>query len=262
MKRLLYLTLLLFPPGYMLPPVLGDETTPPSQAADHADEGEELDLAVQLTVQAFREMSESLRAMQDAASTVREAERLRKAMSLRYKLYDMSFSYERYQERCAAEVGELEKACDDELERLTEKDFFGVMPVRALFCSDRSTLASTGETLSCANPLSKEETSALVEKRKEVIALYLEKNKWLEGGPGFTRDQAWVIKAEADVIPRERHLLRALWMKEGYCGQSLHCVDDRYYDCLYILIMHDGEPYRLEQWFDITAYWQAESEKE
>ncbi len=260
MKRLVYFSLLFFPLGYMLPPVLGDEATPPSRESGYADEGEELDLAVQLTVQAFREMSESLRAMQDAVSTVREAERFRKAMSLRYKLYDMSFSYERYQERCAAEIRELEKACDDELKRLIEKDFFGVMPVRALFCSDRSTLVSTGETLCCADPLSKEETLALVEKRKDAIARYLEKNKWLEGGPGFTRAQAWVIKAEADVIPRERHLLRTLWMK-GYCGQSLHCADNRYYDCLYILIMHDGEPYRLEQWFDITAYWQAESAK-
>jgi len=260
MKKLTYFSLLFFPLGYMLPLVLGDEAAPLSQESGNEEDEEELDLAVQLTVQAFREMSESLRAMQDAASTVREAERLRKAMSLRYKLYDMSFSYERYQERCAAKVAEWEKVCHDELDRLMEKDFFGVMPVRALFCSDRSTLASMGETLRYANPLSKEETSALVENRKEALARYLEKNKWLEGGPGFTREQAWVIKAEADVIPRERHLLRTLWMK-GYCGQSLHCADGRYYDCLYILIMHDGEPYRLEQWFDITAYWQAESAK-
>lgn len=260
MKRLVYFSLLCFPLGYMLPPAFGDDAAPPPQESLNEDEGEELDLAVQMTVQAFREMSEALRAMRDAASTVREAERLRKAMSLRYKLYGMSFNYERYQERCAAEVGGLEKVCGDELKRLAEKDFFGVMPVRALFCADSGTLASTGETLRCANPLSKEDVSALVENRKEAIAQYLEKNKWLEGGPGFTRGQAWVIKVEADVISRERHLLRTLWMK-GYSGQSLHCVDGRYYDCLYILIMHDGEPYRLEQWFDITAYWQAESAK-
>lgn len=261
MKRLVHFSLLFFPLGYMLPATLADDAMPPTQESPNEDGGEELDLAVQMTVQAFREISESLRAMQDAASTVREAERLRKAMSLRYKLYGMSFNHGCYQERCAAEVGDLEKVCGDELKRLVEKDFFGVMPVRAIFCADSSTLASTGETLRCANPLSKEEASALAGNRKEAIALYLEKNKWLEGGPGFTRGQAWVIKAGTDVVQREYHLLHTLW-KKGCVGQSLHCVDGRYYDCLYILIMRDGEPYRLEQWFDITAYKQEESAKE
>lgn len=257
MKSLVCLSFLALSLGYVTPPVYGEDTESPQHVHSQETEGDELDLAVQMTLHAFQEELTALRAMQDAASTAREAERLRKSISLRYKLYCMSFDYDRYKERCSEEIGQVLEACDDELNRLTEKEFFGVMPVRALFCSDRSTLTSTGETLRCATPLCAEEVSALVANCQEAVARYLETNKWLEGGPGFTRAQAWVIKAESDVIPRERHLLHSLWNR-GYCGQSLHCIDGRYYDCLYILLTRDGEPCRMEQWFDISAYWQAQ----
>lgn len=230
----------------------GAGARPAPQPADASAGEDELDFAVQLTAQSYRRELEILRSMQDAVSTANAAPSLRGAMQTRYKLFSMVFDFEEYCDRCDAVAREDALACARELQRLEEADFYGVVPVRELFvCEDPTMLAGVGETLRAADALPAEEADELAERLRVDMALYQQGNAWLVGGPGFSRESAWVVTVEDGAVERERHLLRSVFHSSP-CGKSFHEVDGRVYDCLYMVYTVNGEPYRVEQWFDVT----------
>lgn len=205
-----------------------------------------------LTGQAYREQLEALQAMQDAVSTANALPRLRRAMHMRYKLYSMSFDYAEYCERCDEVVRADSLTCAQERARLEAAGFYGVETVRELFAAPDPTLcASVGELLLAAQPLSGEDLEEVAESMRLEMARYQQENAWLVGGPGFSRESAWVITVEGNVMPFERHFLRTV-MNASPCGQSFHEVDGRVYDCFYMVHTVNGEPFRMEQWFDVT----------
>ena len=81
--------------------------------------------------------------------------------------------------------------------------------------------------------------------------------KALKGGPGFTRDTAW------QVLIKDRFAVSIQYLVLGRLGlgehqlQALVVENGRCYDMHIIEVEHGGKHYAVEQWFDITPYFNA-----
>ena len=81
--------------------------------------------------------------------------------------------------------------------------------------------------------------------------------KALKGGPGFTRDTAW------QVLIKDRFAVSIQYLVLGRLGlgehqlQALVVENGRSYDMHIIEVEHGGKRYAVEQWFDITPYFNA-----
>ncbi len=80
------------------------------------------------------------------------------------------------------------------------------------------------------------------------------------GGPGFTRETAWVISEQSsDAVDIEYQLMYLMPHSLVKKQQALMPGEDgRYFDRHVVDYLYNGKIYRLELWFDITAYFRAQ----
>ncbi|MBR5523206.1 MAG: hypothetical protein IKV82_07070 [Akkermansia sp.] len=85
-------------------------------------------------------------------------------------------------------------------------------------------------------------------------ALYLSCNSNVKGGPGFSRETAWVmLDYKMSVIPQEYEIMKQV-IRQTPDRQSLVYEGERWYDLLEYDVKVDGVTYTVDQWFDITLH--------
>lgn len=85
-------------------------------------------------------------------------------------------------------------------------------------------------------------------------ALYLSRNRNVQGGPGFTRETAWImLDTKMSVIAQEYEIMKQV-IRETADRQSLVYEGERWYDLLEYDVKVDGVTYTVDQWFDITLH--------
>lgn len=85
-------------------------------------------------------------------------------------------------------------------------------------------------------------------------ALYLSRNKDVQGGPGFTRETAWVmLDKKMSVIAQEYEIMKQV-IRQTPDRQSLVYEGERWYDLLEYDVKVGGVTYTVDQWFDITLH--------
>lgn len=85
-------------------------------------------------------------------------------------------------------------------------------------------------------------------------ALYLSRHRNVQGGPGFTRETAWImLDAKMSVIAQEYEIMKQV-IRETADRQSLVYEGERWYDLLEYDVKVDGVTYTVDQWFDITLH--------
>ncbi|MBR1977877.1 MAG: hypothetical protein IJ985_00045 [Akkermansia sp.] len=85
-------------------------------------------------------------------------------------------------------------------------------------------------------------------------ALYLSRNRNVQGGPGFTRETAWImLDPKMSVIAQEYEIMKEV-IRETADRQSLVYEGERWYDLLEYDVKVDGVTYTVDQWFDITLH--------
>ena len=111
---------------------------------------------------------------------------------------------------------------------------------------------------STATPAPPEVQQALVLEHEATIRrTQTDFPKALKGGPGFTRDTAW------QVLIKDRFAVSIQYLVLGRLGlgehqlQTLVVENGRCYDMHIIEVEHGGKHYAVEQWFDITPYFNA-----
>ncbi len=85
-------------------------------------------------------------------------------------------------------------------------------------------------------------------------ALYLSRHRNVQGGPGFTRESAWVmLDTKMSVIAQEYEIMKEV-IRQTADRQSLVYEGERWYDLLEYDVKVDGVTYTVDQWFDITLH--------
>lgn len=85
-------------------------------------------------------------------------------------------------------------------------------------------------------------------------ALYLSRNPNVKGGPGFSRETAWVmLDRKMSVISQEYEIMKQV-IRQTADRQSLVYEGERWYDLLEYDVKMDGVTYTVDQWFDITLH--------
>lgn len=85
-------------------------------------------------------------------------------------------------------------------------------------------------------------------------ALYLRRNRNVQGGPGFTRETAWImLDTKMSVIAQEYEIMKEV-IRETADRQSLVYEGEHWYDLLEYDVKVDGVTYTVDQWFDITLH--------
>lgn len=83
----------------------------------------------------------------------------------------------------------------------------------------------------------------------------------LRGGPGLTMETAWeLLGVGEETVALEYKVMRALHLPRR-SRQRMLTENDRHYDVHDIRVEEGGETYELQQWFDITRYWEDLSSK-
>ena len=85
---------------------------------------------------------------------------------------------------------------------------------------------------------------------------------YVHGGPGFSRDTAWVVDG-AELSQAPAAVVRLMYFiyddEERFpviaLDQDRLEIDGRIYLYTNNTILYKGEPYSVEQWVDISAYW-------
>lgn len=92
---------------------------------------------------------------------------------------------------------------------------------------------------------------------------------FIYGGPGYTKETAWGLTIDDEsVIKCESFIIRALFdqlalpnggtvedIRYNRIGQKLLRDGNRHYDVLKIMLKVKNKSYLVEQWFDITNYY-------
>ena len=167
-------------------------------------------------------------------------------------------------------MGPLEHSLEKEVKRVTnilrkmkEHDYYGDDDIKQA----GGIIANIGEVL-CLQPAPEEATSEQIQELETQIAeraAAVRSNRELnvQGGPGFTKETAWVMKdTTLDAVHNERRVILALGLPESFVQELVHGeTGDKAYDVHTILIPYDeGEVvYRL--YFDITEYWKKQLEE-
>lgn len=83
----------------------------------------------------------------------------------------------------------------------------------------------------------------------------------LKGGPGTTCDTAWKMPATEDAVPLQHCIIRALPAEISHETQGLVQGDNgMVYDVHTLIVGTADAVYTAELWFDITDYWNRETE--
>ncbi len=94
----------------------------------------------------------------------------------------------------------------------------------------------------------------------EIAAAKVSMQGLQSGGPGLSQATAWVIAETSPEAVRMQYSL--LSMLPGVVAPERQALvpgeDGRYFDCHQVIYMYNGKRYRIEQWFDITAYFRAQ----
>ena len=167
-------------------------------------------------------------------------------------------------------MGPLEHSLEKEVKRVTnilrkmkEHDCYGDDDIKQAV----DIIANIGEVL-CLQPAPEEATSEQIQELETQVAeraAAVRSNRELnvQGGPGFTKETAWVMKdTTLDAVHNERRVILALGLPESFVQELVHGeTGDKAYDVHTILIPYDeGEVvYRL--YFDITEYWKKQLEE-
>lgn len=85
---------------------------------------------------------------------------------------------------------------------------------------------------------------------------------YVHGGPGFSRDTAWVVDG-AELSQAPAAVVRLMYFIYGdeerfpviALDQDRLEIDGRIYLYTNNTILYQGKPYSVEQWVDISAYW-------
>lgn len=102
--------------------------------------------------------------------------------------------------------------------------------------------------------LPQEQVQQLAASVANAQALYLNRNRNVQGGPGFSRETAWVmLDAKMSVIAQEYEIMKQV-IRQTPDRQSLVYEGERWYDLLEYDVKIDGVTYTVDQWFDITLH--------
>lgn len=102
--------------------------------------------------------------------------------------------------------------------------------------------------------LPQEQVQQLAASVANAQALYLSRNRNVQGGPGFTRETAWVmLDPKMSVIAQEYEIMRQV-IRQTPDRQSLVYEGERWYDLLEYDVKMDDVTYTVDQWFDITLH--------
>ena len=85
----------------------------------------------------------------------------------------------------------------------------------------------------------------------------------VQGGPGFTKETAWVIKdTTPDAVHNEYRVIYALGLPDPIMQSLVHGEkDDKTYDVHTIVIPYDEGDVTYRLYFDITEYWKKQHEE-
>lgn len=109
--------------------------------------------------------------------------------------------------------------------------------------------------------LPEEEVARLAAEVAPAQARYLQTHRNVQGGPGFTRETAWLMLDEKmSVIAQEYDIMSSVLHRRSL-RQSLVEQEGRWYDLLEYDIEIAGVTYTVDQWFDITLHADKMSER-
>lgn len=162
-------------------------------------------------------------------------------------------------EEMMKKMEEQSRLIETEVKRIAEADFYGDKQLKR-FCRDTFGDALEGDYTDDIPAATPEIIRKLVESRRENIDRVLtDFSSMLKGGPGFTRETAWQILTQDNYAVRFEYFLMYRMQLTENKTQALVEKDGRYYDCHEIIAEVDGEEYMVQQWFDITPYYQEYS---
>ena len=109
-----------------------------------------------------------------------------------------------------------------------------------------------------ATPEQIKEIETKVAKRAAAVRSNRDLN--VQGGPGFTKETAWVMKdSTPDVVHNEYRIIYALGLPEPIRQALVHGEkDDKTYDVHTIVIPYDEGDVTHRLYFDITEYWEKQ----
>ncbi len=159
-------------------------------------------------------------------------------------------------EEMMKKMEEQSRFIETEVKRIAEADFYGDKQLKR-FCRDMFGDALEGNYADDIPAATPEIIQKLIESRREGIDRTLaDFSNMLKGGPGFTQETAWQILTQDDYAVRFEYFLMYRMQLTENKTQALVEKDGRYYDCHEIIAEVDGEEYMVQQWFDITPYYQ------
>ena len=148
--------------------------------------------------------------------------------------------------------GEIEQ----ELQRLGEHDCYGVEEVKGMvkgiaffFGMDDPLPPPAKATDEQRERLSKRLTERMKEVAEDITEI-------ATGGPGLTRESAWVMRGDTAKVVRQEYVLMKMLGLPRPPTQALVEEGGKVYDRHQLQIVgEDGGEAVFEMWFDITAYW-------
>ncbi len=145
---------------------------------------------------------------------------------------------------------------ETEVRRIAAADFYGDTQLNR-FCRYMFGDALEGDYTEDIPAATPEVIRKLIESRRENIDRTLaDFSSMLKGGPGFTQETAWQILTKDDYAVRFEYFLMYRMQLTDNKTQSLVEKEGRYFDCHEIIVEVDGTEYLVQQWFDITPYYQ------
>lgn len=136
--------------------------------------------------------------------------------------------------------------------RLSRADYYDCLDLRTAMGDDVE--ADVSEPEKERPLLPPEQVEQLAASVGKAQALYLRRHANVQGGPGFTRETAWVmLDTKMSVIAQEYEIMKQV-IRQNADRQSLVYEGERWYDLLEYDIKVEGVTYTVDQWFDITLH--------
>ncbi len=102
--------------------------------------------------------------------------------------------------------------------------------------------------------LPEEQVQQLAASVANAQALYLSRHRNVQGGPGFSRETAWImLDTKMSVIAQEYEIMKEV-IRQTPDRQSLVYEGERWYDLLEYDVKVGELTYTVDQWFDITLH--------
>lgn len=160
---------------------------------------------------------------------------------------------------------DLLKKIPEQLRRLHGADYYNSKELTAAIAPLCEAFLDCDEA-----PHEQQPKQATVEQISQLVEMQAADRKQLlercpdvvQGGPGFTRDSAWVILSDSDSAVRmEYDILCKDLHYPAPSAQQLIIDGSKAYDKHIVTILLGHDQIVFEQWFDISRYWQKSSPK-